>query len=271
MSSETAPVIALEGRVDPGTVIALHRHLSWRLESGRSHFVIELAGVISIGTQTLNLLCGAFRQLSRRGATIAIAGVDPCLRRVLEIYAIDYVELPPTLDPAAGGLGEWLDRRVAVPFAGGGDADRSQIRPLRLRRHGRVPDRAPAVGAPDLLIRIARDTPLRVPHPAVNPAGAVRDATWLARLARGTLLAGRAMLIYGEGERMCMTGDELFSGFSMRHDRRLLREGATPDGPPPKVNALRGIMSVFLGGHGECRHPRARRQERARSVAAGDP
>jgi len=92
-------VIALEGEVDPGMVIALQRKINRALDSGRGRVVIDLGGVSGVGAQTLSLFCGALRRLNR-GAVLAIVGADPRVRRVLEVCAIDGLAVYPTIDAA---------------------------------------------------------------------------------------------------------------------------------------------------------------------------
>ena len=58
-------VIALEGEVDPGTVIALQRKINRALDSGSGGVVIDLGAVSGVGAQTLSLFCGALRRRTR--------------------------------------------------------------------------------------------------------------------------------------------------------------------------------------------------------------
>lgn len=95
-------VIALEGEVDPGMVIALQRKINRALDSGRGRVVIDLGAVRGVGAQTLSLFCGALRRLNR-GAALAIVGADPRVRRVLEVCAIDGLALYPTINAALAG------------------------------------------------------------------------------------------------------------------------------------------------------------------------
>jgi anti-anti-sigma factor len=87
-----AQVIALAGEIDPGMVIALHRRIDRTLDAGASRVVLDLGAVTVLGGQTVSMLCGALRRLTRRGATISIAGSPPHVQRVLERCAIDRLE-----------------------------------------------------------------------------------------------------------------------------------------------------------------------------------
>jgi anti-anti-sigma factor len=104
-------VIALEGEVDPGKVIALQRKINRALDSGRGRVIIDLGAVRSVGAQTLSLFCGALRRLNR-GAALAIVGADPRVRRVLEGCAIDGLALYPTINAA---LAAGDDRAIPAP------------------------------------------------------------------------------------------------------------------------------------------------------------
>ena len=87
------PSIVLEGEIDPGTVIALQRRVVEALDAGQRRVVVDLSAVTVLGGATVDLLCGALRWLTRRGATLAIVGGPPRVHRVLELCAIDGVEL----------------------------------------------------------------------------------------------------------------------------------------------------------------------------------
>lgn len=91
-------VVPLGGQIDPGMVAALQRRVSKVLEGAPTHLVIDLGAVTGIGTQTLSLLCGMLRRLSRRDATLAVVGADLRVLRVLDFCAIDGLEIHPTVD-----------------------------------------------------------------------------------------------------------------------------------------------------------------------------
>jgi anti-anti-sigma factor len=94
------PSIVLEGEIDPGTVIALQRRIVEALNAGQRRVVVDLSAVTVLGGATSDLLCGALRRLTRRGATLAIAGGPPRVHRVLELCAIDGVELHQSVSAA---------------------------------------------------------------------------------------------------------------------------------------------------------------------------
>jgi anti-anti-sigma factor len=94
------PSIVLEGEIDPGAVIALQRRVVAALNAGQRRVVVDLTAVTVLGGATSDLLCGALRRLTRRGATLAIVGGPPRAKRVLELCAIDGVELHPSVSAA---------------------------------------------------------------------------------------------------------------------------------------------------------------------------
>ena len=94
------PSIVLEGEIDPGAVIALQRRIVEALNVGQRRVVVDLSAVTVLGGATVDLLCGALRWLTRRGATLAIAGGPPRVHRVLELCAIDGVALHQSVSAA---------------------------------------------------------------------------------------------------------------------------------------------------------------------------
>ena len=95
------PSIVLEGEIDPGMVIALQRRIVEAINAGQRRVVVDLSAVtVLLGGATIDLLCGALRWLTRRGATLAIVGGPPRVHRVLELCAIDGVELHQSVSAA---------------------------------------------------------------------------------------------------------------------------------------------------------------------------
>ena len=153
-------VIALEGEVDPGMVIALQRKINRALDSGSGGVVIDLGAVSGVGAQTLSLFCGALRRL-RGGAVLAIVGADPRVRRVLELCAIDRLALYPTMNAA---LASADDR--AMPALSPADGSAEAGRPGQAQVGGPAgglarPRGAVAAGADRELV------PDRHPHPVL--------------------------------------------------------------------------------------------------------
>jgi len=83
-------------------VIALQRRVVEALDAGQRRVVVDLSAVTVLGGATVGLLCGALRWLTRRGATLAIASGPPRVHRVLELCAIDGVELHQNVSAGPG-------------------------------------------------------------------------------------------------------------------------------------------------------------------------
>ena len=172
-------MIALEGELDPGMMIALQPKINGALDSGRGRVVIDLGPVTDVGAQTLSLFCGALRRL-KGGAVLAIVGAPPRVRRVLERCAIDGLALYPTINAA---LAAGDDR--AIPALSPADGSAEEGRPGQVQvggsarglarprgavaagaDHELVPDRHPrgavAAGADHELV------PDRHPHPVLR-------------------------------------------------------------------------------------------------------
>jgi anti-anti-sigma regulatory factor len=99
-----AVVIPLEGEVGPAAVIALQRRVARALAGGQRRVIVDLGAVSGLGGQTLSLFCGVLRYLSRRGATLAIAGGPAGVRRLAARCDLGGVELHPTIDAALGAV-----------------------------------------------------------------------------------------------------------------------------------------------------------------------
>jgi anti-anti-sigma factor len=94
------PSIVLEGEIDPRMVIALQRRVVEALNAGQRRVVVDLSAVTVLGGATIDLLCGALRRMTRRGATLAFVGGSPRVDCVLVLFAIDGVELHQTASAA---------------------------------------------------------------------------------------------------------------------------------------------------------------------------
>jgi anti-anti-sigma regulatory factor len=112
-------VIALEGELDPGMMIALQPKINGALNGRRGRVVIDLGPVTDVGAQTLSLFGSALRRLNRSTA-LAIVGANPGVPSVLERCAIDGFALYLTVNAT---LAARDDRPVPAWWPNGGDAD----------------------------------------------------------------------------------------------------------------------------------------------------
>lgn len=88
-----APVVQVAGELDRLTVVAVHERIGGLVADGRIRVVVDLHAVSSVAVPTLAVFCSALRRLTRCGARIEVAGGLPHVRRVIELCAIDGVEL----------------------------------------------------------------------------------------------------------------------------------------------------------------------------------
>jgi anti-anti-sigma factor len=107
------PSIVLEGEIDPGAVIALQRRIVEAINAGRRRVVVDLSAVTPLGGATIDQLCGAWRWLTRSGATLAIVGGPPRVHRVLELCATDGGELHQSVSAAWPAAAD-ATRRTAI-------------------------------------------------------------------------------------------------------------------------------------------------------------
>jgi anti-anti-sigma factor len=92
--------VVLEGEIDPATLLALQRQVSDALRVGQRRVVVDLRAVTVPGAQTVSLLYAVLHRLNRRGARLAIVGAPASVGRVLELCAIDGLELHPSVSAA---------------------------------------------------------------------------------------------------------------------------------------------------------------------------
>jgi anti-anti-sigma regulatory factor len=106
--------VVLEGEIDPAAVLALQRRLGAALHAGQRRIVVDLGAVTVLGAQTVSRFCAMLRRLTGGGATVAIVGAPVLVRRVLELWAIDGLELYPSVSAA---LSRPCPDRAARPAA----------------------------------------------------------------------------------------------------------------------------------------------------------
>jgi len=95
------PILAVRGELDPEVVMELHYWIADEFDAGERRLVIDLRSADLLGTPTLSFLCGASRCARRHGATLAVVGLTSDAQEMLSGFALDGVDLHPTL---AGAL-----------------------------------------------------------------------------------------------------------------------------------------------------------------------
>ncbi|MGI8715638.1 MAG: STAS domain-containing protein [Solirubrobacteraceae bacterium] len=106
-------MITFPDRAEAGTVLSLRSRNERALVAGHHWIAVDLRAAYHIDTQTLGKLCVALRQIGRHGAKLAVVGADRRVHRVLELCAIDGLELHQTVDSvfAQTSVGERERRR----------------------------------------------------------------------------------------------------------------------------------------------------------------
>jgi anti-anti-sigma regulatory factor len=99
-SRGSAAVIALPEQPQVGTIVSLRSRSERALNAGHRWIGVDLRAVEHINTPTLAELCVALRRITAHGHTVAIIGPDARVQWVLELCAIDGLELHRTLKSA---------------------------------------------------------------------------------------------------------------------------------------------------------------------------
>lgn len=112
MKFEIAPVapgvtrVVLDGRADAAAIDLVEDALTARLRETEGHLVVDLSRVPFMGSLGIRLLINLARMAARRGARIAMTGVQPQVLEVFETMALlDLIPLAPDHDAALALLG----------------------------------------------------------------------------------------------------------------------------------------------------------------------
>ena len=90
-SAERPLVIPLTGEIDVASGAAVRSTLQASLDEGHRDVVVDLARVTFIDAAGLGVLVGAQRRFDRAGGRLRVEHPQRCVRRVLEITALDRV------------------------------------------------------------------------------------------------------------------------------------------------------------------------------------
>jgi anti-anti-sigma factor len=80
--------VALSGRADAAAVDVIEAGLSAQLRGTEGHVVVDLADVPFMGSLGIRMLISMARLIARRGARIAMTGVQPQVLEVFETMAL---------------------------------------------------------------------------------------------------------------------------------------------------------------------------------------
>lgn len=86
-----AVVVAVTGDFDAGSAPELRRQLDDLLVQGRQNFVIDLAGVGFMDSSGIATLVQLFKRVRIGHGDVRLCGVQPNVRRVLELIRLDRV------------------------------------------------------------------------------------------------------------------------------------------------------------------------------------
>ncbi|MCC6719875.1 MAG: STAS domain-containing protein [Acetobacteraceae bacterium] len=106
MKYEIAPIgagasrVVLRGRADAAGVDGIEAELGTRLRETAGHVVVDLADVPFMGSLGIRMLIAIARMAGRRGARIAMTGVQPQVLAVFETMALTDL-IPHAPDEAA--------------------------------------------------------------------------------------------------------------------------------------------------------------------------
>lgn len=86
-------VLALRGELDPHTAPDLRREIDHVFEAGRSHLVLDLAGLSFIDSSGLRVVISAHKETVERGGGLVLRSPSPTTRRLLDITGLlDHIE-----------------------------------------------------------------------------------------------------------------------------------------------------------------------------------
>ena len=91
--------ISVEGQIDPGTVLALQRRIVDALGDGHREIVVDLRSATVRGAGTAQMLGGALRRVTHRGAMLAVLA-GAAVASMLELSGVDEVVVYPAGDGA---------------------------------------------------------------------------------------------------------------------------------------------------------------------------
>lgn len=94
-------VVAVRGRVFADTVEPLHTALTPLLDADTPRIVLDMSGVEICDSSGLNLIAGSHHIATGRGGWLRLAGLQPMVRRVVEITNLDrLLPIHATVDDA---------------------------------------------------------------------------------------------------------------------------------------------------------------------------
>jgi anti-anti-sigma factor len=97
-------VVAVRGRVFSDTIDPFRDMLTAQLDVDRPRIILDLSGVEICDSSGLNLIAGSHYTATRKGGWLRVAGLQPLVRRVIDITNLDrLLAIHPTVEDAAKG------------------------------------------------------------------------------------------------------------------------------------------------------------------------
>lgn len=107
---EDRTVVVAAGEIDLYTAPTLQTQLTEVVRDGPAHVVIDLSGVEFCDSTGMNVLLVALKRVRERDGSLALAGPQSPVRRILEITGLDTVfAVYPTVDEALQRVGSPRD------------------------------------------------------------------------------------------------------------------------------------------------------------------
>lgn len=102
-------VVAVTGELELATAPRLRQQVVSLIGAGRSHLVIDLAGVDFIDSVGLGVVVGALKRCRTHGGDLMVCGAVPRVRSLFEITRLDEImDLHPDVDHALAAAGARL-------------------------------------------------------------------------------------------------------------------------------------------------------------------
>ena len=98
-------VLTVIGELELATAPRLRQRVVSLVGEGRTHIVLDLAGVDFADSVGLGVIVAALKRVRGRGGELAVSGAVPLVRRLFEVTRLDeIVDLFPDVDRALAAL-----------------------------------------------------------------------------------------------------------------------------------------------------------------------
>ncbi|MGZ4694300.1 MAG: STAS domain-containing protein [Acidimicrobiales bacterium] len=99
-------VVAVTGELELATAPRLRQQIVSLIGGGRSHLIIDLAGVDFIDSVGLGVVVGALKRCRTHGGDLVVVGAVPRVRSLFEITRLDeIIDMHPDVERALAAVG----------------------------------------------------------------------------------------------------------------------------------------------------------------------